>query len=142
DARKATAPRHVQRRRVVLLGLPEERERIGQIFDREPGLLGEPVRRQVIGVAPRRRLRDLDQPLGDAALEVGVDETERDSDLGGEPALRLSLAALDRLEQLQHDPGLLGVGRFWYARRHAPPPLWRRTLARSCYEPRLVLFVP
>src|SRR5262245_19047107 len=38
----------------VRLGLAEERERIGEIFDRKARLLGEALRRQVIGVTASR----------------------------------------------------------------------------------------
>ena len=57
----------------------------------------KPCGRQVIGVTPRRRLADLDQPLLDAAFEIGVDEPERDAELGRQAALRLAAVALDQL---------------------------------------------
>src|SRR5439155_12206862 len=82
----------------------------------------EAMRREVIGVAPRRRPRDLDQPLVDAALEIGIHQAERDAEFRGEPALRLPPAPLDRLEQAQHDSIFLGFGRLGYARGHSPPP--------------------
>ena len=77
------------------------------------------MRRQIIGIAPRRRLADLQQALFDAALEVGVDQAERDAEIGGELALRLGAVALDRLEEPEHDPGVVG---FLVARRlgHRP----------------------
>jgi len=103
-------------------GLPEERKRETEILDGQPGLFGEAVRRQIIGVAPRRRLADLDEPLLDAALEVGVDEPEGDTEFGSQTPLRLAAVALDRLEQTQHDALVVLVRPLVLGNtRHLPP---------------------
>ena len=67
-----------------MLRLPEKSERIGKIFDRKPRLFGEPLVRELISVAPRRRATDFDEAFLDATLEVGVDQSKRDAELGGE----------------------------------------------------------
>ena len=101
--------RRLEQRRAVRLGLPEEPEGIGQIFDGEPRLLGEALRGEIVDVAAGRRLVGLEQAFLDATLEVGVDEPERDPELGCEPALRLAAVAFDGIEQAQHDPGVVDV---------------------------------
>ena len=60
--------------RTIGLGLAKKAELIRQVFNRQPRFFREPLRRQVVGVAPCRCLADLDQPLLDAALEVSIDE--------------------------------------------------------------------
>src|SRR3546814_9447295 len=70
----APVRRHPQR---LLAGGPrlaEEVEGIEQVAGSEARLLGKALGRQVIGVTPLRNLLDLDQPLVDAALEIGVDQ--------------------------------------------------------------------
>ena len=98
-----------EQRRAVRLGLPEEPEGIGQVFDGKPRLLGKALRGEIVDVAPRRRLVGLEQAFLDAALEVGVDEPERDPEFGREPALRLAAVPFDGIEQAQHDPGVVDV---------------------------------
>ena len=49
-------------------------------------------------------MRDLDQALLDAALEVGIDEAKRDPEFGRQPALRLRAVLLHGIEQTEHDP--------------------------------------
>jgi hypothetical protein len=93
-----------------------------EIFDGEPGFFGKAVGRQTISVAPRRRRADFHQALLDAALEVGVDESEGDPEFRGQTPLRLPAVALDRLQQFQHDALVVlvldGIG-------HLPPPIDR-----------------
>jgi hypothetical protein len=55
------------------------------------------VRRQIVGIAARRSLTDFEEPLLDAALEIGVHQPERDAEIGGKLALRLRAVAFDRL---------------------------------------------
>src|SRR5262249_16952580 len=108
--------------RAILARSAEERKRTGEIFDGEARFLGETVRRQIIGVAPRRDLPDLKQALFDAAFEVGVDEAERDAEVGGKLTLRLSTMSLHGFQGAEHDPGIV---RFVGARRlrHPNPPI-------------------
>ncbi len=86
------------------LGLTKKSEGIGKIVDGQPRLFGKTLRREIVGIAPRRRTADLDQPLLDAALKVGVDQTERDAEFGGKQPLRLRAILLHRVEQSEHDP--------------------------------------
>src|SRR5262249_39120715 len=72
----------------VSLGLPEEAERIGQVFDGQARFLSEALRRQIVRVATGRGLSDLNEPLLHASLEVGIDQAQGDAELGGEVTLR------------------------------------------------------
>ena len=72
------------------------------------------MRRQIIGITPRRGLADFEKALFDAALEVCVDEAERDAEIGRELALRLRTVAFHRFEEPEHDSGIIG---FFGARR-------------------------
>src|SRR5689334_7992224 len=85
--------------RTITFRQTEKRKGMRQILDREPGLLGETLRCQIIGVAPRGRIMDLDQPLLDATLEVGVDKAKRYSKFRGDPALRTHAIRLDGTQQ-------------------------------------------
>ena len=71
------------------------------------GFFGEGLRRQVIGVATRGNVGNLDIALLDAALQVGIDQTKRDAELGSQPPLRLSAIPLDQFQKPQHDLGFL-----------------------------------
>ena len=87
-------PRETARRRLledvraIALCLAKERKGVGERLNGQPGLLGKTLRRQVIGVAPRRRILDLDEALLDAALQVRVNKTERDAEFGRNSPLR------------------------------------------------------
>ena len=119
DALESAAAERGEDLRAFGAGLPKEREREAEILDRQPGFLGKAVGRQVIGVAPRRRLADLDEALLDAAFEVGVDEAKRDPEFSSQAPLRLPAVALDRLQQSQHDAlAVLVLG----GARHSPTP--------------------
>jgi len=76
--------------------------------------------REIIGIAPCRRFADLDQTFVNTALEIGIDQAERDAEFGGKPTLRLRAAPLHRLKQAQHDPGFFGIGCLGRT-RHLPP---------------------
>ena len=93
----------------IELGPAEKAEGIGQVLDRQPGFLGKTLRRQIVAVAIRGHVRDFDIALLDAALEVGVDETKRDAEFGGDPPLRLGAVPLDGFQKTQHDLGFLEV---------------------------------
>src|SRR5262249_19586156 len=121
-----------ERRRTVFAGAAEEREGAGQIFDGQPRFLGKAVRGQIIGIAARWSLADLQQAFFDAAFEVGVNESERDAEIGRKLALRLRAAALDRFEKAKHDPGIFGV--FAARRLRHPPPLRGPRIPCSRYE--------
>ena len=84
----------------------EEAERRGEILGGEATLFGEARGRQVIGVAIGGNLGDLDQPLLDAALEVGVGEAERDAEIAGDRALGERAVFLNRIEEPERDRGL------------------------------------
>ncbi len=64
-------------------GLAEERQRMRQVRRGQPRLFGKALGREVISAAPRRNLADLDQPLEDAAFEVGVGQPQCDVELAG-----------------------------------------------------------
>jgi hypothetical protein len=97
--------------RLVALGAcaPEETEGVAQEGLGQPGLLREPARRQIVGVAPRRCLADLDQALAYRAPEIGIGQSQRDPQALREAALRLLAVRLDRDEQVEGGAGILGV---------------------------------
>ena len=78
-----------------------------------PGLLGKPLRRQIVGIASGRRLADLDQTFFDAAFEIGIDKTESDAEFSSQEPLRLRAVLFDSIQQAQQDPGIL---RAFFAR--------------------------
>src|SRR6185437_14118883 len=102
----------------IALRHTKEREGVGQILDGETRLLGKSLRRQVIGVAPRWRALHLDQPLLDAPLEIGIDKTKRDPEIGSNTALRLR-TIIQRVEQTENDPLFFGA-RARYRPIHHP----------------------
>src|SRR5271155_1795814 len=111
-----------------------------QVFDGQTGFFCKAVRRQIVGVAARRRLPDFQKTFFDAALQVGVDEAERDAEVGSELALGLGAVALDRLQEPEHDRSVIW---FVLARRlrheeALPSALevhcsWRERQARCSY---------
>ena len=107
DPRKAAFRAGLQGEIAVGLRPAEEAERRRKVFGGETGLLRKSLRRQIVDIAAGRGLADLDEPLLHAALEVGVDEPERDAKLGPETPLRLAAVALDRAEQAEHDAGIV-----------------------------------
>ena len=60
---------------------------MSEIARSQARFLGKTLGRQVVRIAARRRIVNLDQTLFDAALEVGVNEAKRDAKLGGDTAL-------------------------------------------------------
>ena len=76
-------------------------------MNRQPGFLGETLRRQVVGISPRRGIVDLDEALLDAAFEVGVDETKRDAEFGRDSALRTRTVRFHRTQQAENDAFVL-----------------------------------
>ncbi len=100
----AARGRGLEQLRAIGLGLAEKSEGIWKVVDRQPGFFGKALRGEIIGVAPRRRGADLDQTRLDAAFEVGIDESERDPELGGQQPLWLRPVLLHGVEQPEHDP--------------------------------------
>ncbi len=109
DPGVATLARRLKSGHAVGLRPPEQGERIRHEFQGEPRLLGEAARRQIVGIAPCRRLTNLDQPFLDATPEIGVGKPKRNAKFRCEPALGLLAAAPDIFQQPQHDPGLLDI---------------------------------
>ena len=119
--------------RAIGAGLSEERKRCRQIFNRQPRFLSKALRREVIGVAARRRLADLDESLLDAASKVGVDEAKRDAEILGNAALRLG-AVIDRIKQIEDDPLVLAAIARHRSVHACPAPWLDRSLRRSYNE--------
>ena len=82
-------------------GAAKEREGRAEIFGREPRLLGEALRRQIIEIAVGRDLLDLDQALAHAALQIRVGETQRDAEFARDRSLRQLRVLLDRIEDTE-----------------------------------------
>jgi len=110
DAIEAARPRRLERARAFGLGKAKERKRVRQVLHRQPGFLRKPLRREVIGIAARRRVLNLDEAFFHAALEVGVDKAERDAEVGGDPALRPVAIVLYGVEQPENDALVLTLG--------------------------------
>src|SRR5262245_61445368 len=99
---------------------------MGEVARRQSRLFGKALGCQVIRIASARRLFDLDQPLADAALEVGIGQTERNSQLTRDPPLGHVLVALDEIEHAEDDVllALPARARVSLDRRHLGP--WSR----------------
>src|SRR6516165_2734154 len=89
--------RGLEHGRAILTGAAEERKRASEVFDGETRFLGKAVRCQIIGIAARRSLTDFQEAFSDAAPQIGVDQAERDPEIGRKLALRLRAVAFDRL---------------------------------------------
>src|SRR6185437_4620780 len=80
----AARPSRLEQIGAIGLGLAKKAERVGKIVDRKARLFGKSLRREVVGVSSSWSAADLDQTLLDTPLEIGVDETESDAELGSE----------------------------------------------------------